>query len=571
MRILLDTDLLVDIAANRDVNNISLDILERELDSGEHDFLITSLGWSKFESIIFNFADEDRSEEAIDIFQSLISIINVTPHQMQLARALPVDDFESAIEFICAQENDIISILTHQPNNFTKLDQSDVRIWDIDFFDRCIDNKHLSCQSLDSLIINNIFEPINSYQFELLIALSFAKLPYSIEILKYTFCDFSIDSENLLLSKLNDLQNQRFIDCLPSGGIILNEYGRCFIAKNIDKTHIKMQSSIQERIVKSYLILSEKYGGLDYGVYSERYNIIEQEWGNFKVVLEYCYNTQQYDLLKLIWNEVNHFTDLYGLYEDRLIWNQRIAGIAKNQKDWNSYVLHLARQAWVYIIKNKPSELTKASKLLAIADRYFNELNCNVAIYLLQNMFCHRIYMGKYDEAEEILVRQEQALSLNRHKINDEMLLTRIEINILRNAARLSYVKGELESAKKQFEVVLDRAEKFNWLRYVSYTCNKLADIEIDLGNLDEAERYLEIGYPIAQINNNARRKAGHARSYARLEECRGNEQESQRWDDFAKDQWESAGLTRPSRQPEYRMSQNSQLRRPSTLSQSKI
>jgi hypothetical protein len=534
MKILLDSDLYIDVIVNGNSNSTRLELLEQKMNSREYEFYITSIGWNKIIAIILASTDnEDNAEKAINMFKSLVKIIDVEPYQYQLARTLTTNnDFETAVEFACAQESDdMIAILTNREDNFSEFKNLSVRIWNIDFFNLYLNSK-------------SVVENLSDYQIEILFALSLLKESVSKEVLLILFDSNSINKENILLDELNKLEKMSLIVELVQGTYQVNP---CYF--DLVKTLTCQMCSNKmiltfTKISEAYFEIAKKYGGLDYGYYHEKYDIINAEWVNFVTVLSFCYDNNLHTLLELIWDKLNHFADLYGYYEERIIWNERLAEIAKTKQDWNSYCLHLARQAWTYIIGNEPDNLSRADYLLKTADSYFEKLTLDVKLYLLHNMFVHKVYTNNDVEADEILIRQEQILTTHALNSCDERMLTRAHITFLRDQARLSYAKGDIEIAKKQFQIVLEKSQKFNWLRYVSYTNNKLGDIAIQQGNLDKARNYLNEGYLIAEKNNNKRRQAGYAKSFAQIEKLCGNEKQSLRWEDRARELLNSVGLT---------------------------
>jgi hypothetical protein len=538
MKILLDSDLYVDIIVNSSGNSLNLELLEQKMDSCEYEFCITSIGWNKIVAIILaSTDDEDNVDKAITMFGSLVKIIDVMPHQYQLARTLNTDDFETAIEFACAQEcGDITAILTNKEDNFSKLKDLSTRVWNMDFFNLYLDGKHA-------------IENLSDYQIELLFVLTLLKKPLSKEVLMNVFSIHSVSDENVLLNELNELKRMSLISELTQEKYGVNSCYVDLVMALTCQIRSEKTTSMMTKISEAYFEIARKYGGLDYGYYYEKYDVINAEWDNFIVILSFCYDYSLYTLLELMWDKLNHFADLYGYYHERIIWNERLAEIAKIKQSWNSHVLHLAREAWTYIVWREPNTLRKANDLLKTADSYFEQITPATQLYLLHNMFVHRIYTEDIVEASKILIRQEHVLKIYSQNSPDERIITRANITFLRDQARLSYAKGDIELAKQQFQSVLEKSQEFNWLRYVSYVNNKLADINIEQMNLDEAKKYLDEGYPIAEKNKNKRRQAGYAKSFAQIERLRGNEKLSLRWEDLARELLNSIGLTHRAKQ----------------------
>jgi LuxR family glucitol operon transcriptional activator len=109
--------------------------------------------------------------------------------------------------------------------------------------------------------------------------------------------------------------------------------------------------------------------------------------------------------------------------------------------------------------------------------------------------------------------------------------------------AEIWFRTGKYQQAKALFQKLLVQAQKVQWQQAQVYIQNWLADVAIEQGNLDEAERLLKISLPIAEQHKDKRSIAFHKRSWANLEKLRGNLPEFQHWAAEAKKVFAQLGM----------------------------
>ncbi|WP_234017112.1 tetratricopeptide repeat protein [Nostoc sp. 'Lobaria pulmonaria (5183) cyanobiont'] len=88
-------------------------------------------------------------------------------------------------------------------------------------------------------------------------------------------------------------------------------------------------------------------------------------------------------------------------------------------------------------------------------------------------------------------------------------------------------------------------AEKINWHRVINSAQNWLADIAIEQGDRDEAQKLLIKGLTVAESSNNKRRLARYQRSLARWEKKWGSVQKACQLSTQAINGFEQLGMTR--------------------------
>lgn len=106
--------------------------------------------------------------------------------------------------------------------------------------------------------------------------------------------------------------------------------------------------------------------------------------------------------------------------------------------------------------------------------------------------------------------------------------------------AEIYFKAGDYAQAKMFYQQALEQAIAIGWQRARIAIENWLADVALEQGNLEEAQHLLEQGLPVAERNKDKRSIAFHQRSFAILEQWRGDLDASQRWAEEAAEGFES-------------------------------
>ncbi|MCC5636150.1 hypothetical protein LC593_09815 [Nostoc sp. CHAB 5844] len=118
-RILVDADLILDALINR--NKLTEDV--RELLDGVHPSIkmyLTDIGWQKIAAYTSRLQNSQIAEIVIDWLREKIHICIVDQQILQIARSLPLRDFESAVELVCVSDQVLDAIVTHKPEDFAE-------------------------------------------------------------------------------------------------------------------------------------------------------------------------------------------------------------------------------------------------------------------------------------------------------------------------------------------------------------------------------------------------------------------------------------------------------------------
>ncbi|NMG07143.1 PIN domain-containing protein [Brasilonema sp. UFV-L1] len=119
-KILVDADLILEALMNRNgsVGEVS-ELLDRV-----HPWIqmyITDIGWQKIHTYTSRLRNTKIAELVINWLQDKIQICTVDQTILQQARSSPLQDFESAVELVCAGYEELDAIVTHNYDDFAQV------------------------------------------------------------------------------------------------------------------------------------------------------------------------------------------------------------------------------------------------------------------------------------------------------------------------------------------------------------------------------------------------------------------------------------------------------------------
>ncbi|MEH2368836.1 NB-ARC domain-containing protein [Nostoc sp.] len=295
------------------------------------------------------------------------------------------------------------------------------------------------------------------------------------------------------------------------------------------------------RWVTWYLDFAYSYGGEDWEKWIH-YNRLKKEEGNLRAVLYWCKNQDHYAEVRDLWLLLNHYANLYAYWGDRLDWLQWLIEQSERRGEWSSLVKFMIRKTWLLIRECSPQSLTQADEILQRAWVLRDHADSCVQADLAESMARLRIRQNNYPDARHWLIVEEKlAIEANL----DERQHIRYFIPVLYHRAEIFYSEGEYILTKKLFQDVMKSAEKINWHRVINSAQNWLADIAIEQGDRDEAQKLLIKGLTVAESSNNKRRLARYQRSLARWERKWGSVQKACQLSTQAINSFKHLGMTR--------------------------
>jgi LuxR family glucitol operon transcriptional activator len=316
---------------------------------------------------------------------------------------------------------------------------------------------------------------------------------------------------------------------------------RAFARKKLE-TQPAWEAAARRRWLEWYQALVDEHGGEDWEEMQEDYDHLEREWKNILAVLEWCAANGQYTRVKNLWTDrkIYEFANIYGYWTDLLIWSDWIAGKAKEEQDWSLVATALSERNWPLLLQGNPSQLENVLHSLEYAWNFREHIDVYTLSRLVNRFVL--LFLQKGD-----LAKAKTWLSTHRSLIeridNVNFRKDRRLITLLYYQAEIHYIEEELKKAEDVYKQVIEIGKRSHWQRAVTYSQNQLANVALAQDQLEEAENLLTQGLPIATRNKDKRRIAFYKRSYALLEQKRGNWETAVRWAREALDGFTRLGM----------------------------
>ena len=305
--------------------------------------------------------------------------------------------------------------------------------------------------------------------------------------------------------------------------------------------HPVFEQEAHSRWVSWYLNFAQRYGGEDWQDWRIQYDHLKDEWENLAEVLYWLAAQERYADFKTLWQSVDQFIDLYGYWQTRLHWLERLVNESARHTDLSTYVEALSEQGWTLTLMGGRN-LLEATKVLAKAWKLREYADFDVQACLAVHIAVFRMNNNQNKLALEWIERAESHL---KQANLDDRFRCRYWIYISYYQAEVKYWGGNYEESKNIFQQVVDQGEKIGWQRFTNYAQNWLADISIIQGDLPEAAKLLKKGLFVAKQNKEKRRIAHYRASYSRLEKNRGNLQEAREHASKALRSFKNEGMAR--------------------------
>jgi len=301
--------------------------------------------------------------------------------------------------------------------------------------------------------------------------------------------------------------------------------------------HPAFEREAREQWIGWYLNFTQTYGGRDWQEWHIQYDRLEGEWENILVVLDWCAAQERYENVAFLWRNVDDFANIYGHWDDSIRWQEWVVQAAERRGDWPIAIRWLVRETTQLTFMGRIMK-AEATVARALDHRKYASPKLEGRMLIALARICIR--KGRLREAHEWLAQSHQAL---QHVDLEGRQLKRDAISHAYWQAVAHFEAQNYGQAEQHFRHVLEQGQAIRWQRAVIYTQNWLADIAIEQGDLDEAERLLRTGLPMAKRNKDRRRTAYYKRSFAYLEQKRGNLAEARRWATKALDGFERLGM----------------------------
>ncbi|MEY3870755.1 MAG: hypothetical protein RLZZ338_4649 [Cyanobacteriota bacterium] len=316
---------------------------------------------------------------------------------------------------------------------------------------------------------------------------------------------------------------------------LTREYAKTELGKDLE-----FEKNARKRWVQWYIDFGKEYGHKDWGEWHLQCDRLEAEWGNLVAVLYWCAEAEKYDNVKTLWQCLNDYAYFYGYWEERNFWLDWLIQAGERQGDWAGLTETLKNKGFILTRQGTPENLSLASEVLTRAWELRNYADLKTQRAIASHITKLRLCQNRVDEAPEWIEISKQIVNAPNYQ---EKWQKRDGISCIYTEAQIYYYQQEWEKAKEKLEEVIKQTEEIGWMRLMNYGQNWLADVAIEQGDLEKAEKLLKMGLPVAQRNKDRRRIACYQASFAQWEKKRGNLIASQEWVTLAKEGFEHLGM----------------------------
>jgi predicted nucleic acid-binding protein len=119
-KVFVDTDVCLDLLSGRKPFNKAAEILFSLADSGKIKIYVSSLSFANIDYVLRSQYLTAHSRQIIGQFKTIVNVLPVDSKTIDLAVASDFNDFEDAIQYCCAIENNLTTIVTRNIKDFKK-------------------------------------------------------------------------------------------------------------------------------------------------------------------------------------------------------------------------------------------------------------------------------------------------------------------------------------------------------------------------------------------------------------------------------------------------------------------
>lgn len=119
-KVFVDTDVCIDLLSGRKPFNKTAEILFSMADNGKIKIYVSSLSFANIDYVLRSQYSTTHSRQIIGTFKTIVNVLAVDSKTIDLAVASDFNDFEDAIQYCCAIENSLTTIITRNIKDYKK-------------------------------------------------------------------------------------------------------------------------------------------------------------------------------------------------------------------------------------------------------------------------------------------------------------------------------------------------------------------------------------------------------------------------------------------------------------------
>lgn len=120
IKVFVDTDVCIDLLSGREPLNKSAEVLFSLADKAKIKIYVSSLSFSNIDYVLRSQYSATHSRQIIGKFKTLVNVLSVDSKTIDLAIASNFADFEDAIQYSCAIENNLATLITRNVKDYKK-------------------------------------------------------------------------------------------------------------------------------------------------------------------------------------------------------------------------------------------------------------------------------------------------------------------------------------------------------------------------------------------------------------------------------------------------------------------
>ncbi|MBW4472438.1 MAG: hypothetical protein KME45_19005 [Stenomitos rutilans HA7619-LM2] len=303
-----------------------------------------------------------------------------------------------------------------------------------------------------------------------------------------------------------------------------------------------LELEVRESWVNCYLEIARTNGGEDQGEWHVKYDVINNEWKNFKEVFCWCENHQRYEAARSLWRFLSRFAYLYGYWSDRLQWSNWLMNVAFLRGDHGFLAEVKSACAWLTLLREGSENLRRAEDLLKGAWSLKQHCEPYISSVIAINLAVLYTRKREFEEADAWFKQYMELRKQTRGQVA-ELNERRLEIRYLLYWGERYYREEDYFKARHLYQQVTKKSEGIQWLRFKVKAYERLAFINIKEHKLEDAEGLLDAWYPVTQRNRDYRRMAFFERDYAMLEFEKENYGKAKEWAKKALERFQDLGM----------------------------
>lgn len=299
----------------------------------------------------------------------------------------------------------------------------------------------------------------------------------------------------------------------------------------------EFEQVVRERWVSWYLRFSESYGATDWKEWHLEYTHLDWEWENLMAVWEWCAAKERYTDVLALWSNIKGYAHVRGYWDVRLDWTNWLIPAAEQRGDWSTAATVMHDRGWTLTLTGQPPCLAEATTLLQRAWELRDYQSPTFQLELTTSLVVLYLRTQEFDKARNWLQTEQSLLESAGLSEREHQ---RQQVHILYYQAEICFRSQDYIQAQALYQQALELAIAIGWQRGVIAIGNWLADVAIELGDLDLAQQLLERGFPVAERNKDKRSIAFHKRSFAILSRLQENLEQAQHWATEAAEDFDS-------------------------------